>query len=113
MSSITINGKTINHSIKGDVCISDGKITIGGVDITDLDSIDEKQITIVINGDVKYLSSDNADITVNGNASSVTTKNGSVQCREVSGDVDTKNGNVNCGSVGGSVETKNGSIMHA
>lgn len=110
MNTITINGKTIKHSAQGDVCIANGKVTIGGVDVSDLDSIEEKQINIVIDGNVGYLSTEDGDITVNGNVKDVTTKNGNVTCGDVDFDVETKNGNVKCGSVTGSVTTKNGNI---
>lgn len=110
MNNITINGKKINFTGSGDVCVSNGKVTIGGVDVSDLDGVDEKQITIVIDGDVGVLHTDDADITVNGSVGNATTKNGNIQCGDVSGDAETKNGNVQCGNVGGEVTTKNGNI---
>lgn len=111
MNKITINGKTITHSGRGDVCISNGKVTIGGVDVKDLNDIDEKVINIVVEGNVENLSTDDADVTVNGSVHTVNTKNGNVTCGDVSGDVETKNGNVMCGSVQGDATTKNGNIM--
>lgn len=111
MSKITVNGKTIKHSGKGSVCISNGKVTIGGVDVEYLDAIDEKVINIVVEGDIENLHTDDADVTVNGSANMVSTKNGNITCNDVIGDVETKNGNVMCGIVGGDVTTKNGNIM--
>lgn len=87
MSKITINGKTITHSGRGDVCISNNKITIGGVDIKDLDTIEERTINIVIEGNVENIKTEDADITVNGTAGTATTKNGNITCGDVSGDV--------------------------
>ena len=111
MNKITVNGKTIKHSGNGSVCISNGKVTIDGVDVEDLDAIDEKVINIVIEGNVENLHTDDADITVNGSVHMASTKNGNITCGDVIGDVETKNGNVMCGIVGGDVTTKNGNIM--
>lgn len=52
MNNITINGKTISHS-GGSISISNGKVVIDGVEVSDLDSIQEKQIFINITGDVE------------------------------------------------------------
>lgn len=111
MNRITVNGKTIKHSGNGSVCISNGKITIGGVDVEDLDAVDEKVITIVVEGNIENLHTDDVDVTVNGSAHMVSTKNGNITCNDVSGDVETKNGNIMCGSVMGDATTKNGNIM--
>ncbi|MCP4588377.1 hypothetical protein [Pseudoalteromonas sp.] len=94
MNKITINGKTITHSGRGSVCISNNKITIGGVDIEDLDTIEEKTVNIVIEGNVENIMTEDADITVNGTAGAATTKNGNITCGDVSGDATTKNGNI-------------------
>ena len=110
MNTITVNGKTIKHSGNGPMCISGDKITIGGVEIHNLEDYQEKVINIVVEGDVTSLSTDNADITVKGSVGSIDTKNGSVHCKDVQGDVTTKNGSVSCGKVSGSVDTKNGNI---
>jgi hypothetical protein len=107
MNKITINGKTITHSGRGSVCISNNKVTIGGVDIKDLDTIEEKTINIVIEGNVENIMTEDAGITVG----TATTKNGNISCHDVSGDVETKNGNIMCGSVQGDATTKNGNIM--
>lgn len=112
MNKITINGKAIRHSGSGSVCISNGKMTIGGVDVSELDAIEEKQVTIIIHGDVENLSTDDSDVTVNGHVGSAATKNGNISCGNVSGGVETKNGNVSCGHVEGDVNTKNGNISH-
>lgn len=111
MNKITINGKTISHSGRGDVSISNGKVTIGGVDVEDLNDIDAKVINVVVEGNVENLHTGDADITVNGSVHIANTKNGNITCGDVSGDVETKNGNVMCGSIQGDATTKNGNIM--
>ena len=110
MVKTIINGE-VHYSGSGSICISGGKVTIGGVDVEDLNAIDEKVINIVVEGDIENLKTDDADVTVNGSVNIATTKNGNITCGDVVGDVETKNGNVMCGLVGGDVTTKNGNIM--
>ena len=107
--SVTINGKNYGN-VNGTVSINNNKITVGGVDIEDLQQLDCKEINIIIHGNVDVLEVENGELTINGSVKSLDSRNGNVQCWNVDGNVETRNGNVQCGAVQGSVKTRNGSI---
>tara|TARA_R110002020_G_scaffold470437_1_gene696362 strand:+ start:353 stop:700 length:348 start_codon:yes stop_codon:yes gene_type:complete len=105
-SSVTIDGKTFKGN---SVCISNGKVTIDGVD-QDGELVGD--INVTVNGDCESIENTNGTVTCES-ANRVKTTNGKVFIQgSVSGDVDTTNGDVNCGTVGGSVKTNNGDITH-
>ena len=107
--------QVISNVRGGSITISNGVITINGKKVSDLNEIDEKEIHIVIEGDIESLTCDYCeDIEVKGNAKNVKTHNGNVTVnQDVTGNVSTHNGNVMCGKVGGDVDTHNGNIMHS
>lgn len=71
----------------------------------------DKQITIVLEGNVDHLEVDVCDrIEVKGSAGSVETTNGDVRCGDVTGDVSTTNGDVTAKNIKGDVSTVNGDI---
>ncbi len=112
MPTISINGKTISFSGSGSINISGNKITVGGVDISDLSTVDEKVINITIEGSVEDLSVENGEVEVKGDVRELNSKNGNIQCGNVEGNVESKNGNISCGRVAGNVHSKNGNISH-
>jgi len=112
-SVISINGKTIQVN-RGTISIIDGKVLIGGKDISDLKEIEEKEINITIEGSVEKLEIDYcAKVQVNGNAQNVKTASGDVNVSgDVLGNIQTMSGDVDCGNVGGGVSTMSGDISH-
>ena len=107
--------QTITNVRGSSITISNGVITINGKKVSDLNELsDEKEIHIIIEGDIESLNCDYCeDIEVKGSAKNVKTHNGNVTVnQDVTGNVSTHNGNVMCGKVGGDVDTHNGNIMH-
>jgi hypothetical protein len=81
--NVSINN--VSHSVTNSMTISDGKVIIDGVDVTQ----DYEKVSIVIHGDVKSIEVGVCkDVTINGNTGSVTTRHGSIKCGDVTGDVD-------------------------
>lgn len=110
MNHIVING----FSVKGgsNICISNGRVIVDGLDVTPDAKTKNQNITIVVHGNVDHLEASNAysiDIkgAVHGN---VETVSGDVQCGDIQGSVRTVSGDVRSGTVGGSVETLSGDI---
>ena len=115
--NVVVSGRGKGNVIRvngNNICISNGVVTINGKKYTDLNELPDKEINIIVEGDVKELTVDTCDsIEVKGNAGNISTHNGNVTIAQgVSGNVKTHNGNVVCGSVGGSVDTHNGNIIH-
>lgn len=105
---ITINGKTYsgnNISISGNKVYIDGKMA---------DNEHDKEINIIVNGNVESLDVDNCNkIQITGDCKTAKTTNGDLDIAgNISGDVSTTNGNVDCQNVHGNVSTKNGNIKH-
>ena len=104
MSSIIINGKSY---IGSNVSVSGNKITINGTDVTP----DTKIVNITIEGDVDEVRADYCEkIIVNGNVKTVSTTSGDIECKDIAGDVKLTSGDVQCGNVGGSVQTVSGDV---
>lgn len=103
--SITINGVSISgNSIR----INGGKIIVDGKEIN---TGDEKYITISVDGNLDWISADSCEsITVTGNSGYIKTMSGDVRCGDVDGDVKTMSGDVTCSSVSGSISTMSGDI---
>lgn len=103
---IEINGRSFSGS---NISIVGGKVIVDGKEVDGLQ--DEKQINIVVNGDIETLQSGNGNVTVSGVTGSVQTVNGEIEITgSVGGSVKTVNGNVRCGEVRGSVNSVNGNI---
>ena len=109
MTTIKINGNVVSGmTVAGDLCISNGRITVNGKDYTPADT---KNITIEIVGDVDKISVDSCNtLKVTGNAGKVETMTGDVECGDVTGSVETMSGDVTCGKIGGHVKTMSGNV---
>lgn len=107
MSSININNKTYTGK---NISINGGIITVDGVNVTP----EQKQISIVVEGNIQKLSVDVCDeVTVNGAVADVQTMSGDIVIKgDVSGDVSTMSGDVDCGAITGSVTTMSGNVKH-
>lgn len=111
-TTIKINGISHNvvggNIIGGDLCITNGRVTINGKDVTPADT---KNITIEVLGNVHKISVDACNsVTVTGSAGAVKTMSGDVECGDVTGSVETMSGDVTCKSVGGGVKTMSGDV---
>ena len=110
--SLTVNGTSYNFS-GNNMVISNGKVMVNGKDITDLNDIDQKEITIVIESDIDYLKVDHChSIVANAYVEAIETISGSVHCaKDVCGSITTMSGSVRCkGEINGSVSTMSGNI---
>ena len=103
MNTITINGQTISSS--GNIIIRNGKVTVDGKEIANIDASE-----IVIHGSVEKLDTD-LSVNVNGIVHGNINAGGSVNCDEVKWNV-IAGGSVNCDDVGGSV-TAGGSVRRS
>lgn len=103
---IEINGRSFSGS---NISIIGGKVIVDGKEVDGLQ--DEKEINIVVNGDIETLQSGNGNVSVTGSAGSVQTVNGGVEITgNVTGSIKTVNGDIRCGEVHGSVNSVNGNI---
>lgn len=107
---VVINGK--KYDIDGSVSIINGKVLVNGKRIEDLDTIEQKEINITINGEVEMIDIDGCrTIAVTGNVHSIKTMSGNVDIHgDVIGDVKTMSGSIDCGDVKGSVSSMSGNI---
>ena len=112
MNKITVNGKT--YTCEGNnISVVNGEIYCDGKLVIDCNNIKEKNIKIVVNGDVENLDCGSADATINGNCCNIKTGSGDVTIKgDVSGDVSTGSGDVECGNVGGNIKTGSGDVIH-
>lgn len=108
MNTIQINGVTITAS--GNISVSNGKITVNGLDVTP----DTKEITIIVNGDTDKINIDACNqITITGKVGDIKTMSGDVDVNgDVTGSISTMSGDVDCGNVGGIVKSMSGDIKH-
>jgi len=100
---ININGKTYRGErieINGDSIIVNGKV---------IDSCEQKEISVKIDGDVKELTTSTGDVVAKG-VGRLTTTSGDIKCGTVSGDVQTTSGDIECTSIDGSVQTVSGDV---
>ena len=110
MNIVTVNGKTYNLP-NGNVSVIGSIVYCNGKIVTDCDEFEEKEITIVVQGDNNTVSSDCADITVNGNANNVSTKSGDVEISGNANEVSTVSGDIEVmGSIHGNCKTVSGDI---
>jgi len=105
-SKVIINGTVYSGNsvqIDGDKVIIDGKLQ---------DTIEQKEIKIVIQGDCEDITTTNGTVNVSGSAGNVKTHNGTVNVEgSIVGDCETHNGNVKVkGSIVGKCKTHNGNI---
>lgn len=110
MNTVVINGKTFR--VNGRVSILKNKVVCNGDQVVDLDSLEEKEINISINGDVEKIDVDACDrIEVTGNVDYIKTMSGDIEVHgDVTGDVKTMSGDIDCGNVGGNASTMSGDV---
>lgn len=102
MKTIRISG--LNVSIQDNVVIVNGKRI-------DLKDEKEKEITVVVEGNVEKLEVDYChQVEVKGNAGNIHTVSGDVRCGDVGGGVSTVSGDVHASRIDGSVSTVSGDI---
>ena len=113
MNVCIVNGKRYNLP-SGNVNVINGKVYCNGKLITDTEDISEKNIKIVIQGNVEGdVSTDCGDIEVNGNCKTVKSTSGDINIKgNVSGDVKSTSGDIACGEVQGDVQTVSGDIKN-
>lgn len=101
---ITINGKNIFGK---NINISNGKVTIDGVDMTP----DAKEITINVMGNIDTLDVDYAkEIKVNGDINKANTGSGDITCVNITGGARTGSGDIECETLNGDVQTGSGDV---
>ncbi len=107
MSTIRINNKTYSGN---NITVNNNKVYIDGILQEQGDN--ERNITIVVEGDVEKLQVDVCDkMEIKGNVTgSVQTSSGDVNCGNISGSVSTMSGNVMCDDIGGTVSTMSGDV---
>lgn len=83
------------------ICVKNNKVYINGKLVENLQDYEDKEITLIVDGDVK-----NIDCSGNvqcGNVSGDIDCSGSIHCGDVQGDIDCS-GSCTCGSVGGDID---------
>ena len=113
--TIVVNGDFIRRQTIGTMVINEGKITVDGKPLTELDKReDEKVINITIEGNVDRLEIDSCTkVEVQGDARRIKTSMGDIEIHgDVEGDVHTNIGSITCGYVSGDCHTNMGSISH-
>lgn len=95
-----INGKKIKFD--GNVVIN-VKRDITPYKEKKFDADDKSRMLIEINGDMDYISCNNANILVNGNVNKVIIKDGNVNCNDIKGKVVCSS--INCNNVKGDINT--------
>ena len=91
---ININGRTI---VGNNILMKNGSIIVDGEDVTDEYAKEEKNITIVVDGDINELTCTTVnDILLKGNVGDLKTTSGDVEIR---------------GDIGGNVKTVSGDII--
>lgn len=98
-SIVTVNGKTIRVSGNNITVIND-KIIVDGKVLNE--SMDSKNITVIVEGDCNKLDAAGA-VTVQGNCGSVDCSGSCTIHGNVTGNVDAS-GSVTCGDVGGDID---------
>jgi hypothetical protein len=113
MKRFSINGRSIQISGSGNSVVVDGnRIIVNGKKVSDLNEIKEKEIHIVVEGEVSKLNVDCCEkIEVKGNVGSIEAGTGDIHVNEVKGNAKTASGNIECGgSIGGSASSMSGNI---
>lgn len=104
MSRINISGiqyEGNNITVKG------SKVIINGKDVTP----DTKIVNITVEGNVEDISVDYCEkIVINGNVKSLTTTSGDVECKDITGGIRLTSGDVECGNVNGDIQTVSGDV---
>ena len=112
-STVIVNGKKYTLP-GGSVSVIGNKVYCNGKLVEDCSEIKEKNITIIVNGNVDKVSTDTSNITINGNVNNVETDTGDIKITgDVSGNVSSDTGDIHCGNIGGNAKTSTGDISHS
>jgi len=111
MNTVVVNGKRYDiHG--GNISVINNKVYCNGKLITDTNEITQKNIKIVIQGNVEGdVKTDCGDIEVTGNCRSVISTSGDINIKgSVSGGVKSTSGDITCDEVHGDIQTVSGDI---
>ena len=105
---ITIN----NNSIIGkNITITGNRIIIDGKDVTNNFAGKEKEISIIVTGNIETLFVDySKSIDIKGNVGNFNNGSGNVTCHDIEGDIHTGSGNISSNSIKGNVRSGSGNI---
>ena len=111
MNTVIVNGKKYTVP-NGNVRVIGNTIYVNNKLITDESNSIEKEIKIIINGNVDGLvQTDTGNITVYGDCNkNISTMSGDVECKNVGGNIKTQSGDVKCGNVAGDISTMSGDV---
>jgi len=113
-SKIIINGKSYENINISNVSIGNNNIIIGGDfkngEKISLNEFSEKQITIIVEGNVESLKVEVGNVIVKGNAGTINHSTGNIDCNDVLGNITNITGNIKANSIKGNASTVNGSI---
>ena len=114
MNTTIVNGRRYDCPDGANVSVINNKMYVNGQPVDDF-SNDEKNIEIIINGNVDEVKTDTGNITVNGNISGdATTDCGNITVGgDIRGNVKTDCGNVSANGIAGKCSTDCGNITGA
>ena len=113
MNTVVVNGKRYEIP-SGNISIINDKVYCNGKLITDTNDFAEKNIKIIIQGNVEGdVKTDCGDIEVTGNCRSVISTSGDINIKGSVGlSVKSTSGDITCGEVHGDIQTVSGDIEH-
>lgn len=104
-STTTINGKTYEGS---SVSIIGDKVIVDGIE---QDTVEGKNITIEIHGDVESIETGSGDVSAQNVNGYIKTASGDIDVQgDIEGNVSTMSGDVSVSEIGGSVSTMSGDV---
>ena len=111
MNICIVNGKRYNIP-SGNINVINGKVYCNGKPVIDTNDFTEKNINIVIQGNVEGdVKTDCGDIEVTGNCRSVISTSGDINIKgSVGMSVKSTSGDITCGEVRGDIQTVSGDI---
>lgn len=111
MNVVTVNGKTYTCE-NGSISVINGKVYCNGNLVTDCNELKEKNIKIVVEGDVGNLSTDIANVSIKGNCTKVDTQTGDITISgDVLGNVSSSTGDITCNNIHGNASSTTGDII--
>lgn len=113
MNVCIVNGKRYELP-SGSISVVNNKVYCNGKLVTDTNEFKEKNIKIVIQGNVDGdISTESGDIEVNGNCKNVKSVSGDINIKgDVGGDVKSTSGDITCRDISGNVQTVSGDIKN-
>lgn len=111
MNTVIVNGKRYEIP-SGNISIINNKVYCNGKSVIDTNDFTEKNIKIVIQGNVEGdVKTDCGDIEVTGNCRSVISTSGDINIKgSVGFSVKSTSGDITCGEVHGDIQTVSGNI---